>query len=418
MGTEDVRGLGHRRLATVAWMIATVALAGCVVDSVDDPSLKKSRRGQDSAEEETGSPERGASASGDPSSDGSSGSYGFLPGTAKFRKRLTGADLDTAQRWRVAGTDLGIPYVLENGSIGYLFGDTFGSAWPEEGNDWRSPVMLRSNVHPNAPGGIVFDSAAKVAGNGRAPELFFNAHDTRKVWGNPPSEFTAIPNDGISFPETKRQIISFMSVNHWDPNGLAMWRTGYAGLAYSDNGNDFVRLKDPIWPNNEANTDPFQMWTMQRDGEWVYVYSVRAGRQFGPMMLRRVHWTKMFYKEEYQCWGKNGADWGWGPTCTPLFEGFIGEPSVRRLSDGTWAMTYLNTVIGSIVSRKATRPEGPWSNEKIQLTTLEEPALYGGFIHPWSTSKPNDLHMMVSKWTRGPDGRSTAYHVSHYVGTL
>ena len=33
-------------------------------------------------------------------------------------------------------------------------------------NDWRAPVMLRSNVDPAAE--IVFDSAAKVAGNGRA----------------------------------------------------------------------------------------------------------------------------------------------------------------------------------------------------------------------------------------------------------
>src|SRR5690606_15776057 len=29
---------------------------------------------------------------------------------ATYRKRLTGADLDTASRWHVAGTDLGIPY--------------------------------------------------------------------------------------------------------------------------------------------------------------------------------------------------------------------------------------------------------------------------------------------------------------------
>ncbi|MEW1590353.1 hypothetical protein AB0283_33455, partial [Micromonospora vinacea] len=29
---------------------------------------------------------------------------------AVWKKRLTGADLDTSSRWRVAGTDLGIPY--------------------------------------------------------------------------------------------------------------------------------------------------------------------------------------------------------------------------------------------------------------------------------------------------------------------
>ena len=77
----------------------------------------------------------------------------ILPGEAQaatWKKRLTGADLDTNSRWQVAGTDLGIPYVLENGSIGYLFGDTFNSPWPETpNNDWRSPVMLRSS---NTPG--------------------------------------------------------------------------------------------------------------------------------------------------------------------------------------------------------------------------------------------------------------------------
>jgi hypothetical protein len=69
---------------------------------------------------------------------------------ARFKKRLTGADLDTNSRWHVAGTDLGIPYVLENLSIGYLFGDTFnplGPKTPPLPNDWRAPVLLRSNVH-------------------------------------------------------------------------------------------------------------------------------------------------------------------------------------------------------------------------------------------------------------------------------
>src|SRR5688572_12365789 len=138
---------------------------------------------------------------------------------ATFRKRLTGADLDTATRWRVAGTDLGIPYVLENGSIGYLFGDTFSTPWPESGQDWRSPVMLRSNIHPGAAGGVVFDSAARVAGNGRAPELMHNGHNGVGIDGL--WEVTVIPNDGISFPETGRQLISYMSIENWNSAGPA-----------------------------------------------------------------------------------------------------------------------------------------------------------------------------------------------------
>jgi hypothetical protein len=95
------------------------------------------------------------------------GESGKLSSTALngwWKKRITGADLDTNRRWRVAGTDLGIPYVLENGSIGYLFGDTFNSAWPEGPplpNDWRAPVLLRSRSHPASPQGIVWDNAAQ-----------------------------------------------------------------------------------------------------------------------------------------------------------------------------------------------------------------------------------------------------------------
>lgn len=332
-----------------------------------------------------------------------------------FRKRLTGADLDTARRWNVAGTDLGIPYVLENGSIGYLFGDTFASAWPETGTDWRSPVMLRSNVHPGAAGGVVFDSAARVWGDGRAPEIMYNGHNgigIAGIW-----EVTVIPNDGISFPETGRQLVSYMSIEHWNAGPRnSLWKSNYAGLAYSDNGNDFVRT-DLRWPNNGDNSDPFQMWTMQRDGDWVYVFSTRAGRQDGPMMLRRVRWDRMFWPAEYEGWGWNGSNWGWGRPCTPILNGRFGEPSVRRLRDGTWVMCYLNAATGNIVTRRATGPDGLWTPEQIQVSWAQEPYLYGGFIHPWSSTAVDDLHLMVSTWKRNSAGETTEYHMSQYVGT-
>ncbi|HVH41794.1 MAG TPA: DUF4185 domain-containing protein [Labilithrix sp.] len=395
-------GLPLPSRAAVACVVGLIAAAGCAVDSHEEEEVMRQNE------------RPGSGAANDTSKSEDRELFGVIP-AATLKKRLTGADLDTNHRWAVAGTDLGIPYVLENGSIGYLFGDTFNTPdpfGPPLPNDWRSPVMLRSNVHPGDPGGIVFDSAAKVRGNGRTPDLFFNAKDQSK---KPRAEFSVIPNDGISFPETGRQVVSFMSIHDWDQNGEANWRTNYASLAYSDNGNDFTRVPYLGWENSPDNKDPFQMWTMQRDGDFVYVFSVRAGRQSGPMMLRRVHWRNMFDKGAYECWGRQGANWAWGHhACTPILEGRFGEPSVRRLKNGTWAMAYLNVNAGAIVTRTAPRPDAPWTPENPQVTQLQEQNLYGGFIHPWSEEGPNKLHLIVSKWIV----HQPVYHVSQWVGTL
>jgi hypothetical protein len=276
--------------------------------------------------------------------------------------------------------------------------------------------MLRSNIHPGSPSGIVFDSAAKVMGNGRAPDLMYNGHIGTGPDGTP--EFTVIPNDGIGFPENGRQIVSYMSIDNWNDQGLLgpKWRSHYAGLAYSDNGNDFIRA--PIkWWNTPDNKDPFQMWTMQRDGDFVYIFSVRSGRQWGPMMLRRVHYLRLLDFNAYEGWGWNGQDWGWGRPCTPILSGIFGEPSVRKLEGGIWAMAYLNALTGCIVTRTAEGPDRVWSDEKVQVTTLQEPGMYGGFIHPWSKAGSEQLHLIVSKWLR-PNNFTSHYHVSQYVGTL
>ena len=313
--------------------------------------------------------------------------------------QLTGGTTAACVNWKVCGTDLGIPYTLENGSTGYLFGDTFSTDAPT-GVDWRSPVMLRSTTNPGLTTPIVFDSAAGVLGNGMAVEILPNGHRTS-------GEFTVIPTDGISFPETGEQIISYMSVNNWDQTVKQGWATNYAGLAYSKDGNHFERM-DPIWKNDSTNDDPYQMWSMQRDGNYVYIVSVKAGRQVGPMMLRRVEWDKILNPNAYQCW--DGTTWGPATTCKPLMSGHFGEPSLRRLSDGTWVMAYLELDSGAIVTRYASSVTGPWSDEKIQVTSAQVPSLYGGYIHPAST--PKNLTLIVSQWS------PQSYTALQFNGTL
>lgn len=345
---------------------------------------------------------------------------------AVFKKRLTGVDRESGRRWGVSATDLGIPYVQEDGDVGFLFGDTLSSERVEDAKDWRCPVMLRSRLHPGDEDGLEFQSAAGVEGDGLAQQLTHNGNRGDDGTGTGIWEYSVIPNDGISFPETGEHFISYMSVMNW----TSPWTPNYSGLAVSTDGNTFERLNNSKWWNNDDNTDPFQMWTMQRDGQWVYIFSTRSPTQFGPMLLQRVRWDLMKDKDEYECWGLIGTEWDWGNPCSPILEGVFGEPSVRKLEDGTWAMAYLNAqdTLPRIVSRTARRPTGPWSEEKVQVEQEGDGSLlYGGFIHPWSTTHSGGLYLMVSNWSSTappPKGNGAVAtfegiaSVGQYIGSL
>lgn len=343
--------------------------------------------------------------------------------------RDTGIDLQSCANFLVCGTDLGNPFLLPNGSVGYLFGDTFAVAGPhipdlKPGSDeWRSPVMLRSNELPIAGKAINFDSAANLPNtcgantNGNqcmAPEFIYNAH--RDGY-----EVSVLPNDAVSLPNGDI-IASYMSIGGGMTDDNPTWQTNYSGLAISHDGNTFRRLPvepgQPIWENTSANDDPFQMWSMQLDGDYVYAATVRAGRQPGPMMLLRVPWNQITKKGSYECW--NGS--GWGGECHPILpDTKYGEPSLRKLKDGAWVLSYVDFQGANLVTRTAPSPEGPWSDPKVQLTWQQLPALYGGFIHPYSTS--SNLILMVSTWqTKGKSKKVEErtlirYDVSHMITT-
>lgn len=335
--------------------------------------------------------------------------------------RDTGMDTLACPRFIVCGTDLGIPFLLPNGGVGYLFGDTFAVAGPNipnlrSGTDhWRSPVMLRSNVMPVVGTPIEFDSAVALDGEGLAPEFMFNAH--RDGY-----EISVLPNDGISLPNGDI-VVSFMSIGEGMIKDNPHWRTNFASLAISHDGNTFERVPvqpgAAIWANDLDNIDPFQMWSMQLDGDYVYIITVRSGRQRGPMMLLRVPWDRMLDKSAYACW--NGNDWG--GDCQPILsESKYGEPSLRKLSDGTWVMSYVDFTYTHIATRTAPSPEGPWSEPKVQYTWKQLNALYGGFVHPYSTA--DNLIMMVSTWQakfHNPDAEDDdeliRYDVNHLIGT-
>lgn len=316
-------------------------------------------------------------------------------------ERVAGGDMksDICQKWQICGTDLGIATLASNGSVIYTLGDTFPVLRPEDsdGTAWRSPVMVRSNSDPRYER-IVFDNAAGIRGAGVAPEVTRNGHHRG-------GEVSFIPNDLVVLPDG-RYVLWGQSIQKWLHHS---WRTNYSQLAVSTDGGNSFQRKNVRW-SFEGGVNAFQMGSMQLDGEYIYRISVRAGRTEGPMVLSRVKWREVLNPKAYYCW--DGADWS--KKCRAIAHGTFGEPSLRKLSDGTWAMSYLDIDKRAIVTRTAYSPSGPWSEAKVQLRDTRLPSLYGGFIHPYSTRK--HLVLMVSSWQRNAQGRTTHYEVYQVSG--
>jgi hypothetical protein len=77
------------------------------------------------------------------------------------------------------------------------------------------------------------------------------------------------------------------------------------------------------------------------------------------MMLFRVPWNRMFDQGAYVYW--NGSGWGTKEGDVPGLQGTFGKPSLRKLSDGTWALATPSTREG------ASTREGPKSSPVRRL---------------------------------------------------
>lgn len=329
--------------------------------------------------------------------------------------RDTGIDMQSCADFVVCGTDLGVPFLLPDGnSVGYLFGDTFAvkgpfikdEELPASGDQYRAQVMLRSDTIPTKGEPIVFDGATGLEGYGTAPEFLGQWH--------------ILVNDGVSLPDGS-VIVSYQhTVEVEDPEDNT-WHTDYSGLAWSPDGNHF-ELIGPRWENTLDNDDPYQMWSMQRDGDYVYIVSDQAGRKTGPMMLFRVRWDQMLDANAYTYW--NGTEWGSKADARPIMQGHFGEPSLRKLQDGTWVLGYTDyagapKIVTRTLQDPSGGPESGWNEPKVQLTWRQQPFLYGGFVHPDSTA--DNLILMISVWQKDDDGSEhgalVRYDVSHLVGS-
>lgn len=316
-----------------------------------------------------------------------------VPTPATRVAKLTGPGSINATdtRWQLKATDLGILWDNGSGRILSAFGDTYGNGWTGPGAgtgdpatlDWRCNTLLRSADRSLADG-ITFDSAAEDR-PGHAKQIL----DCKKVDRD---EHTVIPTAGIAVGN--RQYLHYMSVNHWGPAGT--WFTNHSGIAYSDDdGQTWTKSTTAIWPNTSAWDNKFQMNAFVRQGSYVYLVGTPNGR-FGNAHLARVPAAQVLTKSAYRYW--NGRTWSSREAdVVPIAIGLISEVSVQWNEHlGRWLMMYLDEQRAAVVLRSAPDLTGPWSGEQVVAKGTDFPALYGTYMHPWSSGA--DLYFTMSQW--------------------
>lgn len=333
--------------------------------------------------------------------------------TATFIGDLTGTAY--TGRFRVGGTDLGMPARTPDGRMLFIFGDTYAED-TSAGTFPRAPVGLYSST-TDLNSKVVFDGAvgSDRDPNGAARSLIeydqiaprFNhilPSDIITVGGRMVVHVMVIDGDFVDVPRTE----------NWysDDNGRT-WRLG-------------CRI-----PSQGANAEGFGKWgRMFQQLTWavspadgmVYMLSSTFGRDSG-IILSRVPQQHILDPRYYQPWGfTQGGGWQWGNPPTPVLGGRFGEMTLRPV-DGKWLFTFhaSRDDVGDYRVdamafdqptsdlTKAVRTTllqiAPWDNESV--TGVAQ--LYGGFVIPGSSL--NDFHLAVSQWNTGT---TTPYHVQQF----
>lgn len=325
-----------------------------------------------------------------------------VTGLTKLAK-ITGEDScnTTASRFGLHATDLGIMWDDGRGGVLVAFGDSYGDGWCGDGPgpahaDWRFNVLARS-TNTDLDTGVRFDWMCPRE-DGKADQIVPADRAGMR-------EHTVIPTAGIAVGG--RNYLHYMSVRHWGAPGI--WRTNYAGLAYSDNGGaTWTKSKTAFWPNRKTGwsgrfalgdrgTHPFQMIAYAGIiANSVYLMGTPNGR-FGSGCLARVDQDALLDPAAYEYW--TGDGWGRDPfAAQPVLQAPVGELSVQyNRAFRLWFATHLDERRAAIVLRTAPELTGPWTPGEVMVSGSDHPALYGGFQHPWAADRPA-VYFTMTQW--------------------
>lgn len=293
---------------------------------------------------------------------------------------------NTAERFNVGGTDLGIYWRMGNNKVGILFGDTYGKEWrPGFIPDWRSNILAFS-TDTDLDDGLTFDSMV-CSENGDAKQIIYSAHDTS---GN--GDYSSIPTAAIRINGI--DYVHYMNVKCWNP----AWITNWSGYAVSkDNGNTWE-----LYKNIYSATSRFAQQALWEKDDYVYCIGSIIGRR-GLPYLARFKPENILDPQKYEYWNSNNG-WLEGDEngSTPLFGNYqdemYAEPTlIYHDYFKKWITVYYNEIKNQIVMRSADEINGEWSNESIIAEGSEYTMPYGGFIYPLNLNEPH-IYISLSQW--------------------
>lgn len=296
---------------------------------------------------------------------------------------------NTAVRWNVGGTDLGIVWEMEPGKYGIFFGDTFGRDFkPNQANpgpnggSWRSNVLAFSDDH-NLEDGLSFSSMATDT-RGDAREIIYGGKDAS---GN--GDWTSIPSAAIRANGT--DYVHYFNIKNWTG-----WVTNYSGMYKSvDNGLTWTKCENVSFP---SYSNFGQGGYFKKDG-YIYMIGTRPGRD-SSARLARFHESDIENRDNYEYWDSSTGQWIKGDEnkAAIIINDKVGELSfIYNEKHEKWIIAYFNADRYNITMRTAENITGPWS-EPYELAAGKDYAqLYGSYFHPLSVTGDN-LYFLMSMW--------------------
>lgn len=292
--------------------------------------------------------------------------------------------------------DLGIPVACPDGSMLFVFGDSFdGDQAP--GTDWRAPTGLRSSNSGLAALTIDGSVGGKHA-KGLVPE------DHHPV-GN--GRTTAIPSDVFRVGDTL--YLHLMRGVIYQTDHSDFWRS-------TDGGNTWEFLCQ--WPADLFGGQFQQKTYAVADDGFCYVLSSVFDRGIvSGLLLHRVSQDHLGEPDAYQPWGFADGAWKWGNPPTSVAQPRNWGEICFRAIDGKFVFTFLDNAQTALKAQVFSAPTS-------DLTTVPEQTLivngakdkqvgnvvtspYGPFVIPGATLE--DFHTVVSQWY---DNKN--YRVMHY----